>query len=35
MFSDDSGSYGDFDGHFGDSPLSGEEIYSEPLESAL
>lgn len=35
MFSDDSGSYGDFDGDFGDSPLSGEEISSEPLESAL
>lgn len=35
MFSgDESGSYGDFDGDFGDSPLSGAEIEVEPQESA-
>ena len=35
MFSgDESGSYGDFDGDFGDSPLSGEEIQVELQESA-
>lgn len=35
MFSDDSGSYGENNGDYGDSPLSGEEISLEPLESAL